>query len=186
MADSASSFDAIASKPDELRAALLEQLRYLVDEVEVLKAVVDRVPEPVQAGRPTPDALTMKEIYGVIARKDERVHRPRIARIAESEEENALRFEPVEDRALAAQEDWNAIPIHDILERVQAARRALVELLEGLPEAAWARVGRIGDEALSVFEIAHRITQDDARRLRTLSHRLYETNLTGRGRDLPK
>lgn len=177
--------DAGAGDPDELRAALLDQLRYLIDEVEALKEIVDRVPSPVREGRPTPDALSMKEIYGVMAQRDERVHRPRIERIATSEDD-VPHFEPMEDDTLVEDEDWNAIPIHDILDRVQSARRALVAQLDALSAPAWSRVGRIDDEAQSVYEIAHRITQDDAQRLRTLGHRLHETNLTDRERGLPK
>lgn len=184
MADPDTPADATAEDPDELRAALIDQLRYLIDEIRTLKGIVDIVPEPVREGRPTPDALTMKEIYGVIARMDERVYRPRIERIIEEDEAPA--FEPVEDRALAQDEDWNDMPIEDILERVQAARAALVAALEDLPAAAWERTGRFGDAEWNVYEVVHHIIQEDTRRLRTLSYRLHETNLTDRDRDLPK
>lgn len=191
MADPATSTDTRSGDPDgrdpgEVRAALIDQLRYLIDEVEALKAVVDRVPSSVREGRPTPDALSMKEIYGVIARRDEHVHRPRLERIAGGEDGDAPHFAPVDDASLAEDEDWNAEPIHDILDRLQSTRRALVALLDDLPAPAWARTARIGGEVQNVYEIAYRIAQDDAERLRTLGRRLHEANLTERSRDLPK
>lgn len=184
MADPAESTDTVDEDAEAVRTALLDQLRYLVDEIEALKTIVERVPEPVREGRPTPDALSMKEIYGVIARMDECVHRPRIERITRSGDEVPV-FEPLEESPPAADEDWNAMPMRDILERVQSARQGLVTLLDNLPAADWAQTGRFGDEEYSVYEIAHRITQNDVQRLRMLSHRLYEANLSGRARDLP-
>ncbi len=36
----------------DLREALLDQLAYLIDEIEALKAVIDRVPVPLLEARP--------------------------------------------------------------------------------------------------------------------------------------
>ena len=185
MADPLELTDALDEDPAELRTALLDQLRYLIDEVEVLKPIVDRVPETVREGRPTADALSMKEIYGVIARMDERVHRPRIEQITDDADANPT-FEAVDEGALVEDDDWNEMAIRDILDRVQSARRALVALLDALSDADWSKTGQIDGDERSVYEIAHQITQDDTQRLRTLGYRLHEANLTDRERDLPK
>lgn len=177
--------DAIDADPDQARSVLLGQLRYLIDEIETLKPLAERIPEAVQTGRPTPDALSLKEIYGAIALRDEQVRQPRVQRMAEADTATP-RFDPVDDADLVAAVDWNARPLPDILERVQAARAALVEQLDTLPPAAWAHEGQLGDETLTVYAMVHRIVREDTDRLRDLGYRLHEANLTDRERDLPK
>ncbi len=177
--------DVITDDPGELRAALIDQLRYLVDEVEALKGIIDRVPEPVQAGRPLPDALTLKEIYGTIAAEDAEVHLPRLRAMVEAEGAPPA-FEPVSDEVLAEDEAWNEQSMDTILDRLQDARRDLVAFLEALPLEAWAQTATFSDETHILYEVVHGIMQTDTDRLRTVSHRLHDTNLTGRKRDLPK
>jgi hypothetical protein len=185
MAESADLAEAIDENPTQARAVLLTQLRYLIDEVEALKPLVNRVPTAVQEGRPTPDDLSMKEIYGAIALRDAQVHRPRLQRVAAADDETPA-FESVDDETLVEKEDWDEWPLPDILDRVQSARRALVEQLDAVPVDAWHRAGRFDGETQSLFEIVHRITREDADRLRNLGYRLHEANLTDRDRDLPK
>lgn len=176
--------DAIDDDPAQVRTVLLDQLRHLIDEVEALKGVVDQVPATIRTGRPTPDALSMKEVYGALAARDAQVRRPRLKRIAEANAPPA--FAPVDDGELVADDDWNAMPMEALLDRVQAARAALVEQLEALPAAAWERTGRFGDETQTVYAMVHRIVREDTTRLRDLGYRLHEANLTDRERDLPK
>lgn len=185
MAEPADLTEAVDENPTQARAVLLTQLRYLIDEVEALKPLVDRVPVSVQEGRPTPDDLSMKEIYGVIALRDEQVHQPRLQRVVAADDE-APAFEPVDDEALVDEEDWDTWALPDILDRVQAARQALVEQLDAVPVDAWHRTGRFDGETQSLFAAVHRITREDADRLRNLGYRLHEANLTDRDRDLPK
>lgn len=184
MAEPADLAEAIDENPTQARAVLLTQLRYLIDEVKALKPLVDRVPVTVQEGRPTPDALTMKEIYGAIALRDEQVHQPRLQQVAD--DDGAPAFEPVDDEGLVGEEDWNAEALPDILDRVQSARQALVAQLDAIPVDAWHRTGRFDGEVRTLFEAVHRITREDAGRLRDLGHRLHAANLTDRERDLPK
>ena len=71
--------------PDSLREALLDQLRYLVQEIEALRTVVGDLPDEIKSGRPAPDALTMKELYGAIATLDAEVRQSRITAIVETD-----------------------------------------------------------------------------------------------------
>ncbi len=166
-----------------LRAALLEQLAYLIDEVEALKVVVGRVPEPLQEARPPGQALSMKETYGLLATLDEAVYLPRLRRMV-AEDEPA--FDAVAEPALVEQAGWNAQPIAHILERVQQARRRLVAFLRALPSEAWTRAGRFDGARRDAYGLAHHVTQHDADLLRAVGYRLHESHLTERPSDLPK
>lgn len=184
MPDTVDLHEAIEDEPARARAVLIDQLRYLIDEVEALKPLVNRVPDAVQGGRPTPDALSMKEIYGALAARDEQVRIPRLEQITAADDPPS--FDLVDDAELVADAAWNDRALPDILDRVQAARAALVDRLEALPAPAWSQTVRIGDAVHTVYEVAHRMAREDADRLRDLSYRLHGANLTDRERDLPK
>lgn len=164
---------------EELRHALLGQLRYLVDEVEMLKEVIGRVPEKLLEGRPLEGDLSIKEFFGLLAVLDDEVYQPRIERMTGDEEPV---FEAVDVNELAYEAGWNAHEMTELLERVQSARRALVEALEALPPEAWAQVGHFqeedGTERRDIYELAHGITQHDAESLRAVSYRLHGSQMS--------
>ena len=157
-----------------LREALLDQLAFLVDEVEALKAVIERVPPPVLEARSPHDDLSLKENYGLLASLDEAVYLPRLRRMA-AEEDPA--FDAVDEAVLARQAGWNDQPIGPILDRVQEARRALLAFLRTLPPEAWVRTGRFGPQQRDIYSLAHAVTQHDVDLLRTVGHRLHESGL---------
>ena len=175
--------DAKRDEAARLRTALLDQLAYLSDEIEVLKGVVDRVPENLQKGRPTPDELSLKETYGLLATLDAGVRLPHLRQIVAEDEP---RFEAVDEQALAAQTDWNVRPIEAILEHVQAARQTLLEAFQAVPEKDWSRTAHFSDVRRDVYGFAHHITQHDTDVLRAIGHRLHDSHLTSRPQDLPK
>jgi len=168
---------------DDLRRALLDQLAYLIDEVEALKAVVDRVPEPLQAARPLEEDLSLKEIYGMLVTLDEAVHLPRLRRMV-AEDEPA--FDAVEAASLVRAAGWNEQPILAILDRVQQTRRDLLSFISVLPAGAWTSTAYIGAVRSDVYGLAHAITQQDVDLLRMIGYRLHESHLTRRAEDLPK
>lgn len=182
MDDTTDIAEAQAREPEALRDALLDQLAYLVDEIEALKTVVDRLPDAIKEGRPTPDALTMKEIYGTFCVLDAEVRRPRVTRMMD-EDQPDLEAVDVEEEVRDA--DWNERDIHAILEQVATTRRQLVEQLEGLSPKAWHRTALLDDETVSLFDLVHRITQRDADRLRSLGYRLHNAHLSDRDEPLP-
>jgi len=168
--------------PDALREALLDQMRYLVDEVEALRSVVDDVPEQIKSGRPAPDALTMKEVYGALITLDADVRRPRLDRLTE-EETPALESIDVADEV--REDGWNDQEIETILDQVQDARRALLDELEALPPEGWHQTATLDGETVTLFDLAYRTTQDDAERLRSLGYRLHGAHLSNRDEPLP-
>ncbi len=158
----------------DLREALLDQLAFLIDEIEALKAVVDRVLTPLLEARPPNNEPSLKETYGLLATLDEEVYLPRFQQMM-TEDEPA--FDPVDEAALAERAGWNDHPIEPILERVQDARRALLAFLRALPPEAWRHTGRFGERSRDVYGLAHHITQHDVDLLRTVGYRLYESTL---------
>ncbi len=163
-----------ADQVEELWEALLGQLAHLAEEAEAVQAVIDRVPLPVQEGRPAPNDLSIKELYGLLALADEAVFLPQFQQQAQGE---APPQPSPDEAALAQQEDWHALDIHAILGRVQQARGRLIAFLEALPPEAWHR---------GVLALAHQVTQHDADVLRRIGYRLHESRLTDRTQDLPK
>jgi len=168
--------------PEALRTALLEQLAYLVDEIEALQSVVGDLPEQIKSGRPGPDTLTMKELYAAISTLDADVRRSRVERIVEAE---APTLEPVDVDETVREAGWNDAPIGDILDRVRDARAALVDQLEALSLADWHRTATLDGEPVTLFTLVHRMTQADAERLRDLGYRLHGAHLSDRDEPLP-
>ncbi len=158
----------------DLREALLDQLAYLIDEIEALKAVIDRVPVPLLEARPPNGDPSLKQTYGLLATLDEEVYLPRLQQMMAQDEPA---FDPVDEAALAEPAGWNDHPIEPILERVQDARRALLVFLRALSPEAWTHTGRFGERRRDVYGLAHHITQHDVDLLRTVGYRLHESNL---------
>jgi hypothetical protein len=168
--------------PDSLREALLDQLRYLVQEIEALRTVVGDLPDGIKSGRPAPDALTMKELYGAIATLDAEVRQSRVTAIVETD---SPAFESVEPADAVRDAGWNERAMDAILDDVTAARQDLVDQLEALPQDAWHRSATLDGDEVTLFDLAHRITQTDAERLRDLGYRLHGAHLSDGDEPLP-
>lgn len=185
MTDSRSSADSGSiDRSGEGREALLGQLRYLTDELEALENVIHLVPEGLRASRPTPDELTIKEIFGVIATLDEEVRRPRLERMTQADEPPSFSESDDADE-IASARDWNGHALDDILERVQSGRRKLIDTFEALDAAQWDASATFGKEERDVYELALHIIREDSERLRTISYRLHDSTLTDREGGLP-
>jgi len=183
MSDDVTDIDeAQADDPEALRDALLDQLAYLIDEIEALKTVIGGLPEQIKSGRPAPDVLTMKELYGAIATLDAEVRSRRVDRIVDEDNPTLDAVDPDEEARKAG---WNEQEIDSILDRVAEARQALVDQLTALPPAAWRRTATLEDESITLFDLVHRITQADAERLRDLGYRLHGAHLSDRDKPLP-
>jgi hypothetical protein len=172
-------FDNVAPEDRaELRKGLIDQLAYLVQEVAALKTVVDAVPEDVQAGRPTGEDLTMKEIYGLIATLDGEVRGPVVEAIADGASPPSVPADP--PRQQVRRDAWNARDIQSVLDAVQDARRRFVEALNAVPPDDWTQTIVVGGEPITLFEWTHRIAEADLERLRDLGYRLHDADLSDR------
>ena len=174
--------EARADDPEALREALIDQFAYLVDEVTALSTVVDSLPEEILGGRPEPDVLSMKELYGAITTLDGEVRRTRVERLV-SEDEPTL--EPVDIDAKVREADWNEREIGAILDELKQTRRELTDRFNDLPLEAWHRTATLDAETLTLFALVYRMTQYDFERLRDLGYRLHGAHLSDRDEPLP-
>lgn len=174
--------EARAEDPEALRDALVDQFGYLVDEITALRTVVDGLPDEILQGRPAPDALTMKELYGALATLDAEVRPSRLGRVVNEEEPTLA---PVDVDTEVRDSEWNERAIEDILQKVKSARRSLTDRLEELPLDAWHRTATVEDETVTLFHLVYRMTQADFQRLRDLGYRLHGAHLSDRDKPLP-
>jgi hypothetical protein len=137
-----------AVAPD--RAALRDALAYLRDEVEMLRVPLARLPEVLQTTRPHADALSLRQTYALIAARDEA--RRQVLR------GEALGAEP------SIPDDADALDADALLTRVADARTRLLDALDALPDAAFARHA----------PALHAAVLEDAALLRTVAEHLHD------------
>ncbi len=167
----------------ELREKLLGQLAYLIDEVEALEPLLERIPEQALEGRLLEGDLSVKERYGLLATLDEQVYLPRLRRIVSGEEPA---WGEIDETRLLRQENWHQYSFPAILHRVAEGRKALVDYLESLSPGDWnGEAGRPGAR-MTLYEAAYRIIERDVEHLRAAGYRLHETRLSTRVQGLPQ
>lgn len=161
---------------EELREALVEQLAYLMDEVDALGEVIVRVPDPILSGRPYEGELSIKEMYGVIALADETVFLPQIERLSEGGD---VVIAHPDNAVLAAREPWSEYEMEVILARVKQARRRLVERVQTFDAAGWEAESFDEPDERGLYALLHAVIQHDTDMLRAAGHRLHESRLGG-------
>jgi|SRR5690606_31052340 len=163
--------------PEELRTALLDQLAYLIDEIEALKPVIDQVPDGLQQVKADATGLSLRETYGFIAAYDEQVVVPHLERLLE---EKHPVLAAVDAEALIADARFNEQSAEVLLREVQRARQDLLEVLRRLSAEDWKRTGMLGGEPHDVYALTHALIQHDADLLRAIGYHL-EALMPGRG-----
>ena len=116
----------------------------------------------------------MKETLADLAALDRTVHRPRLERLAAEE---APTFETPGG---PASEGANDQPLDVLLEDLRAARTALLNAFRAVPEADWHRSAMLDGTPVTLFDLALRITRNDADQLRDLAYRLHGSQLSER------
>lgn len=165
---------------EKLREALLDQIEYLIDEVEALRTVTGTVPEAVQSGRPTDEDLSMREHYAVIAVLDRTQRTDWVESVRDAAGEEPVDLNPVGAEEAVRKDDWNDREMDAVLDEVQAARRDLHDLLSALDESAWIREVVLDGETITLFELVHGFADADFQRLRDLGYRLHDADLSER------
>jgi hypothetical protein len=163
--------------PADRRAALLDQLGYLVAEVEVLAPLLARLPADVLTAS-LPGERSVLATLAHLAALDREVYADRLRRII-AEDEPA--FETADPDGT----------VHDALgpalADVATARRDLVDAFVRLAPEEWDRSALFPDgERRDVAGFALAIAHHDAAELRRLAYRMHESHITERAVDLPK
>ena len=150
--------------PERHRKAILDQLRYLIEEAEMLRRVVGRVPVPLQQARAL-DGLSLRETIALLAALDAGVRLPMLQALAQHRAPDGSAPDAAALVAGANEQSTDAL-----IAALIAARHRLVEAAEALPDAAWSR-GALG--------LLHGVTQEDADHLRTLAQQLFDAQGMG-------
>lgn len=151
--------------PDTRRDAILDQLRYLLDEVEMLRQVTARVPTPLLEARALEGSFSLKETLALLAALDAQVRLPRLEAAAGRVPNDTA----IDEQALVG--DAHTLSIDALVDACVAARQRLVATAERLPPEAWER---------GVTALLYAVTQEDADRLRTLTQQLFDAQGFGR------
>jgi hypothetical protein len=165
----------------ERRAALLDQLGWLADEVAALAPLLAGLPAWALEGAPLPGDRSLKETLVYLARLDREVYPGWIARL-EAEERPALVPTGAEPEEGANARDPGSGPgqgLDALVEDVRSARAALVARVGALPEEVWAREATLEDAPVTLYDLLLRVVRHDADVLRALAYRLHEAQLTG-------
>jgi hypothetical protein len=159
------------------REALLDQLRYLLAELDALEPVLERLPADVLTAS-LPGERSVLATFAHLAALDREVHLDRLRRLVAEDEPAFEEQDPdgVEREVLGA-----------ALADARSARETLVEAFERVPTEDWERTAVFPDEERrDVYEFALAVTHRDAAELRRLAHRMHESRLSDRAVDLPK
>ena len=146
------------SDTDRRRAALLDQLRYLLDEAEALGPLLARLPEDVLTAA-LPGERSPLETFAHLAALDREVYAPQLRGEAAP---------PEPEREAKAN-------LEDALADLHAARTDLVAAFE-----------EADDWPESRYDLALQIIHRDAEELKRLAYRMHESHITTRAVDLPK
>lgn len=163
---------------EQRRAALLDQLRYLVAEAEVLTPLLARLPAAVLT-MSLPGERSVLATFAHLAALDREVYVGRLRRMMAEEEPT---FDEASDPEGHEREALDAA-----LADVRAARTTLLDAFERVPPADWSRTATFPDgERRDVYDFALAVAHRDAAELRRLAYRMHESHLTERAVDLPK
>lgn len=160
----------------ERRAALVDQLGWLADEADALGPLLADLPEWALAQTALPGERSVKAALARLAVLDRTVYP---GWLDAPDGADLTRDEP--DVSGAADH-----PLAELLAELKAARAALVDRVEAIPEADWDRTAVLNGAPATRDDVLLAIVRHDADELRALAYRLHEAHLTVRATDLPK
>ena len=137
--------------------AIVEQLAYLIDELEAQRPWITRIPEFQLTGKPMDSTPSLFEMYIDMSRKEWDEFLPSLG---------------IPSRATkTAPSD-----IAGVLDLIQEGRRALVSKLEATPNESWSDLVEGTDTDLLTYTF--QITQSDSTFLKSIAERLHESMIT--------
>jgi len=139
------------------RTELIEQMRYLIDEISALRQILSCMHEPQITN--TDRGLSVKQQYGSIIMRDKNELLPALKTLHGSSKTRK-----------AKNREWNQIPISDILTEVKKARQLVIQVAVKLKPEDWTQVVTDG---MNVYEFLLMATHKDADTLREIAQLLY-------------
>lgn len=136
---------------------IVDQLSYLIDELEAQRPWILRIPDVQLHGKPLDTAPSLFEMYQGMRNADLERHLPLLG-IPYST--------PASDSA----------SLSDVIDQIQHGRKALVDFLSSLSQAEWSQ--NLGDTESDIIEYAFQITQRDSTFLKGIAERLHESMIT--------
>ncbi|NQV74202.1 hypothetical protein HQ496_13880 [bacterium] len=137
--------------------AIVEQLAYLIDELEAQRPWITRIPEFQLTGKPMDSTPSLLEMYIEMSRMEWDEFLPSLG----------VPNQPGKD---------DPSSISEVLDHIQEGRRALVSKLEATPSSDWSDLVEGTDTDL--FTFAFQITQSDSTFLKSIAERLHESMIT--------
>lgn len=139
----------------------------LTEQIEELQALLAPLDDPAALHRYAPGKWSIKELVGHLA-DAERVFAYRLLRIGRGDATPLASFE---ENAYVAAAGSDARSLNSLLSELLALRIATIELVNGLPAAAWERSGTASGVTVSARALVYIIAGHFAHHVRVLKER---------------
>ena len=156
------------------RLALVEQMRWLVDEAEALGPLLATLPAWALDQTPVPEERTVKETLAALASLDRETTPAWLDRIDAGEDTPAFTTPDLSGLAAGA----NERDLDDLLTAVRTNRQPLADRVEAIPAETWDRPLRLDGEETDLYGLILTLVRRDADELKTLANRLHGADLT--------
>jgi uncharacterized damage-inducible protein DinB len=124
---------------------------YLADQPQEIERLLAPLDDAAGRSRYAPGKWSVKEVLGHLC-DAERIFAYRLLRIARADTTPLPGFD---ENAYVPPAEFDARPLPDLLRELKAVRASTIELVEGLPRAAWERRGQASGKSISTRAIAY-------------------------------
>lgn len=144
-----------------LRDVLIDQLHFLIDEIEVLCEMATATPLNEKQITNTDRGPSVKQCYGQIIMRDRNKLLPVLKKL-----NGHKKFKPTDSV------DWNSISMQEIFSQIKKARQSVIKAAEKLDEKQWNQEVKDGK---NVYRLLVRAVIDDVDILRDVAQQLYRS-----------
>ncbi len=144
---------------DHRRNDILNQLRYLIDEIAALRQMSSRMHEAQITN--TERGPSVKQCYGEIIMHDCNMILPALNQLSGNTSSN-----------VPQNKGWNRLPMEEILTEVERSRQAVINAAQNLNPDEWRQEVSSG---VDVYQLLLSATQHDADLLREVAQKLYRS-----------
>jgi uncharacterized damage-inducible protein DinB len=124
---------------------------YLAGQPQEIERLLSPLDDAAGRSRYAPGKWSVKEVLGHLC-DAERIFAYRLLRIARADTTPLPGFD---ENAYVPPAEFDARPLPDLLRELKAVRASTIELVEGLPRAAWERRGQASGKSISTRAIAY-------------------------------